>query len=215
MKICGTDEAGRGPLIGPMVMCGVMVDDSKEKQFVELGVKDSKLLTPEQRERMFEKIKEIADDFEIIILTPADIDDALNSPDLNLNWLEAEATAKILDKLKADKAFIDCPSNNVSAYKEYLANKMKTKTELVVEHKADVNYPVAAAASILAKVTRDREIVKLKKEYGEVGSGYPADPITQEFLKQNWNRHPKIFRRTWASYKKIVKEQGQKGLNEF
>lgn len=209
------DEAGRGPMIGPMVMCGVLIDEKKESELVELGVKDSKLLTPAQREAMFARIQEIVDNFEIIILSPKDIDDALNDPNLNLNWLEAETTAKILNKLKPDKSFIDCPSNNVPAYTEYLENILETKTKLVVEHKADMKYPVAAAASILAKVTRDKEIEKLKKKYGNTGSGYPADPVTKEFLQQNWNKCPEIFRKTWASYKKVVAQKSQKGLGDF
>lgn len=215
MKICGTDEAGRGPVIGPMVMCGVAIDKKKENDLVALGVRDSKLIAPNVREQMFDKIKDIVDDYEIVILSAKDIDDALEDPHLNLNWLEAEATGKILNKLKADKAFIDCPSNNTDAYKDYLNNLLKTKTELIVEHKADVNYPVAAAASILAKVTRDREIAKIRDKYGDIGSGYPADPTTKKFLEDNWDTHPEIFRKTWASYKNIVKKQGQKGLGDF
>jgi ribonuclease HII len=215
MKICGTDEAGRGPVIGPMVMCGACIDEKNEKKLIELGVKDSKLLTPKQREEMFDKIKDIVDDFEIVILTPKEIDDALQDPNLNLNWLEANVTVKILNKLKPKKVFVDCPSNNVTAYKEYIENTLKTKTKLIVEHKADAKYPIAAAASILAKVTRDREIDKIKAKYGNCGSGYPADPITKEFLEQNWKKHPEIFRKIWSSYKKIVSKQAQKGLGDF
>ena len=215
MKICGTDEAGRGPVIGPMVMCGVVIDDSKEHELKELGVRDSKMIAPNIRELMFEKIKKIVDDFEIVVLQPKDIDDALNDPDTNLNWLEADTTADMLNKLKPEKAFIDCPSNNPPAYKSYLENKLEAKMELIVEHKADVNYLVAAAASILAKVTRDREIEKIKKKYGAIGSGYPADPVTKVFLQENWDKHPEIFRKTWASYKKMVSQKSQKGLGDF
>ena len=117
--------------------------------------------------------------------------------------------------MKPDKAILDCPSTNVKAYKQYVEKLLKGKVELVAEHKADVNYPVVAAASILAKVTRDREIEKIKKKVGNVGSGYPADPVTKAFLEKNWDKHPKIFRKTWAAYKNVAKKKGQKGLGEF
>jgi len=214
--ICGIDEAGRGPVIGPMVMCGVVVGESEEHLFKGIGVADSKLLTPAQREELFGKIINIADAKKIIIIPPEDIDKALNSKKSNLNWLEADKTAEIINELKPDKAFIDCPSNNEKAYWKYILKKLDNKkTKLIVEHGADINYPVASAASILAKVTRDREIENLKKEFNvHFGSGYPSDPVTARFLEENYNKYP-FFRRTWESWKTIAEKRKQRRLEEF
>jgi len=215
-KICGIDEAGRGPVIGPMVMCAIVIDKAKEKKLIGLGVKDSKQLSPEQRERLFPKIKEAADKVEIVILSPKDIDAALESEETNLNWLEADTTVFMLNKLRPDVAYIDCPSNNIVAYSNYIRTKLKSKTELHSEHKADEKYPVVSAASIIAKVTRDNEIKKIQKKIGvDFGSGYPADPMTKKFLEENWKRYPEIFRKSWESYKNVVDSKKQKKLNQF
>lgn len=216
MMICGIDEAGRGPVIGPIVMAGVTIEEKDEKNLVRLGVKDSKLLTPAKREELFSRIIAIIKDFRIEIIPPQKIDAALNDPDLNLNWLEALESAKIIDTLKPDKAILDCPSNNIKAYSDYVKKRLKTKCRLVCEHKADEKYPSCSAASILAKVTRDKEIQKIKERLGQdIGSGYPSDPITKEFLAKNYSRYPGIFRKTWASYRKFVSEKGQKTLKNF
>lgn len=214
--ICGIEEAGRGPVIGPMVMCGLVIDRNDEKKLVEIGVKDSKQLTPAQREALFPKIKKIAKKIEVIVLSPQEIDNALLSEGTNLNWLEADTTIKMLNKLKPGIAYIDCPSNNIMAYSTYIKTKLKAKTELHAEHKADERYPVVSAASIIAKVTRDREIEKIKAKIGvNFGSGYPADPTTKKFLEENWKKYPEIFRKQWGSYRQASELKKQKRLGEF
>lgn len=213
--ICGIDEAGRGPVIGPMVMAGVLIEERDIPKLNAIGVKDSKLLTKEKREELFSKIKSIVKAHKIIIVSPKEIDQALESENLNLNWLEAHKSAEIINKLKPDKAILDCPSNNIKAYRDYVKNLLKNKVELVVEHKADVNYLESGAASILAKVTRDREIEKIQKKYGNCGPGYPSNEITQKFLKENWEKYPEIFRKTWSSYRKHKDAKNQKTLENF
>ena len=214
--IVAIDEAGRGPLIGPMVMAGVLVDEEGSDSLKSLGVKDSKLLSQKKRVVLFKRITSVAKKYKIIVLSPKEIDDALNSDDLNLNWLEAHTTAKIINSLKPEKAIIDCPSNNISAYKNYLKNLLDDKNiELVVEHKADLNYVESAAASILAKVTREEEIEKLKKDVGDFGSGYLTDPKTTKFFEENAEKHPDIFRKTWAPYKKWLHMKKQKNMNDY
>lgn len=213
---CGIDEAGRGPVIGPLVICGVMANAVDEHLLYSIGVKDSKELTPKQRDVLSEKIKKIIKKYKVIIVSPKEIDDVLSHKKLNLNWLEALKTAEIINKLKPDKAILDCPSPNINAYKKYLEKYLKKKTELIVSHKADQLYPIVSAASIIAKVIRDNEIEKIKKKYNiEFGSGYPSDPLTVEFLKGNYKKYPKIFRKNWASYKELLKKKGQKSLVDF
>lgn len=215
--VAGIEEAGRGPVIGPMVMCGVLVEEKDEAKLKSIGAKDSKLLTPKTREILFDQIISMVKKYEVIIVSAQEIDDALNDPNLNLNKLEALTSAKIIDKLNPEKVIVDCPSNNTKAYSSelrgYLQNK---KVEIISEHKADVRYPVVSAASIIAKVTRDREIEKIKKKIGvDFGSGYPADEKTQLFLKKNWDKFPELFRKTWSSYKKYIVAKKQKKLGEF
>ncbi|MBI5066582.1 ribonuclease HII [Candidatus Woesearchaeota archaeon] len=211
--ICGLEEAGRGPLLGPLVMVGLVVEKSKEENLRNIGVKDSKQLSPLQRERLFDKILDIAEKHKIIMLTPQEIDDALNSDDTNLNWLEAQTGAKIINELKPDEVIVDCPSTNIPAYQKYLSDRLNKKIPVLCAHHADVNFPVVSAASIIAKVTRDREIEKIKQKYKiDFGSGYPADEKTVKFAKENYDKYPEIFRKTWATYKKILSDKGQKKL---
>jgi ribonuclease HII len=213
MFICGIDEAGRGPVIGPLVIVGVLANEEQEKQLMDLGVKDSKLLTPIQRERMFDKIKQIVEKYEIVVVEPQEIDDAVNGKDnLNLNWLEAVKSADIINVLKPNKAILDCPSTNIGAYTEYVKKKVKGRVDIIAEHKADQTYPIVSAASILAKVTRDDRIQEIKKKHKiEFGSGYPSDPLTQIFIKKFWDKYD-FFRKSWESYKAIVKGKSQTKL---
>ncbi|MFH1972000.1 MAG: ribonuclease HII [archaeon] len=206
MLIAGVDEAGRGPVIGPLVVAGVAIEEKNIKKLEELGVKDSKLLTPKRREELFSKIKELTE-YKILIIPPQEVDDAVNSASMNLNWLEAVKYAMVINALNPDKAYVDCPSVNNKAFKEYMEQFLKKKPELIVENKADLNYPIVGAASILAKVTRDREIKKLREKYGDFNSGYPSDPKTKEFLKKYHKKYPEIFRHSWSSYQKLQDNQ--------
>jgi len=209
MLICGMDEAARGPLLGPLVMCGVIIDEKDIPMLEKLGVKDSKKLLPNKRRKIYLELKEKVK-YKFIVVEAEEIDRALNSADLNLNWLEAHKSAEILNELKPEKAIVDCPSNNIAAYHSYLGKLLKVEMELQLEHDAERFLPVAAA-SIIAKETREEIIEKMKEKYGDFGSGYPSDPKTKAYLKENWKKYPEIFRTTWASYKKI----SQKSLLDF
>ncbi|MBW2976056.1 ribonuclease HII [Candidatus Woesearchaeota archaeon] len=218
MLICGIDEAGRGPVIGPLVMCGLMVKEEDEKELVKLKVKDSKLLTKAKREFLFDKIKDISYKYEIIIIQPDEIDHAVNNHDgLNLNRLEARKSAEIINVLNPDKAIIDAPSNNIGSYRQYLMDFVKNKKiNMLLEHKADVKFPIVSAASIIAKVTRDNEIEKIKKKIKkDFGSGYMADPKTIGFLEKYYEKYPDLFRKSWFPYKEILNKKFQKKLEDF
>lgn len=218
MKIVGIDEAGRGPIIGPMVMCGVAIEEGQEKELELLGVKDSKLLSPSVRERIA-AVLEKKYTFHRVIISPIEIDSMTgNGKAKNLNWLEAEKAAVIVNELKPDKVIIDCPSPNLKAYTAFITERIDAKRQVVCEHKADANYVVVGAASIIAKVCRDAEIEKLKAHVGmDFGSGYMADPRTKAFVEKYWDKHPEIFRHSWAPYKKLVEEIAgkQQKLGEY
>ena len=216
--LCGIEEAGRGPVIGPMVMCGLMINEEDEPKLKAIGAKDSKMLTPKQREGLFDKILKIAVRHKVVILSPQEIDDAVGrGKAANLNWLEAETSAKMINELKPDKVLVDCPSPNIPAYTARLRSMLDNKEiNILCAHHADVNFPVVSASSIIAKVTRDAEIEKIKKKIGKnFGSGYPADPTTKEFVKEHYMDYPDIIRHSWAPYKEIIKQRDQKKIGEF
>ncbi|MBN1793306.1 ribonuclease HII [Candidatus Woesearchaeota archaeon] len=219
MIIAGIDEAGRGPVIGPIVMAIAVIDEKDLPELEKIGVKDSKLITPANRERMIGQIKRICK-YEIIAVGPADIDSAVESETTNLNWLEADVGAKLINnqqKNGVEKVFVDCPSANPKAYTDYLRQKLSYKPKLVVEHKADYKYLIVGAASILAKVTRDHAIEELKKKHNvNFGSGYPADPVTAQFVKDKYDKYD-FFRKSWGTWKTAAKkaESKQKTLSGF
>lgn len=216
MKILGIDEAGRGPVIGNLVIAGALFNSKDETKLKEIGVKDSKLILKNKRKILFEEIKHIAKGYHVIEIPPNEIDEAVFSKEMNLNKLEAIKAAMIINKLKPDKAIIDCPSNNARGYEGYLKTFLIDKdVKLVVENKADFKYAIVGAASILAKVVRDEGIEQIKKKYGAIGSGYPADPITKEFIKENFMKHPEIFRKSWATFKNLQNAKNQKNLGEY
>lgn len=213
--VCGIDEAGRGPVIGSLFIAGALFNESDTPTLKKEGIKDSKLLLHKKRIELSKIIKKIAKKTKVIQVKPAEIDAALESDNLNLNWLEAHKTAEIINSLKPDKAIIDCPSPNINAYKSYLRELLKNKDiELVVEHKAE-KFPECAAASILAKCAREEEVEEIKKNYGEIGPGYSSNEITQKFLKENWEKHPEIFRKTWISWKNHKNAKNQQKLTDF
>lgn len=216
MKLCGVDEAGRGCVLGPLVMCGVLGEGDIESHLKANGAKDSKLLTAEKREEIFPFIEKTVK-YKLIAISPAEIDSAVGGSLNNLNWLEAKHCVEILNDLKPDTAIIDCPSPNCKAYLSYLRERLSNKKiTLHVEHKADRNHAIVGAASILAKVTRDREIDKIRKKIGvDFGSGYMSDPKTKKFLQNYWNKYPEIFRHSWASYRDVEGLKSQKKLEEF
>ncbi len=202
-KVCGVDEAGRGSLIGPMVLAGVLFNKSTKATFKRLGVKDSKLLSKKRREELYKKIIDKVE-YKIILISPKAIDKAVTGKYSTLNTLEAKKTVEIIENLKPSRVIIDCPSVNIAKYKRQMQTHLHSKVQLVPKHKADLNYIEVAAASILAKVTRDREIIKIKKKYKiEFGSGYPADSRTVKFLKECKGNYP-IFRKSWATWKRFI-----------
>src|SRR3989338_1682979 len=215
--LCGIDEAGRGAVIGPLVIAGVVINENDEGKLKEIDVKDSKLLTRKQREELFGKIVSIVKSYHIAVIRPEEIDDAVKGVDnLNLNWLEGNYSAGIINYLEPEKVIVDCPSTNVSAYRDYLGRIVKRDVEIIAEHKADFNYPIVSAAAIIAKVTRDNEIDKIKNEIGiDFGSGYPSDPLTVEFLEKNFKRFPEIFRKSWMTFRNVAERKAQRKLGEY
>ena len=200
-------------------MVALAIKEENQKKLEWLGVKDSKLISRQVREELIERIREVVDDFRVEVIEPDAIDLSLNSDESNLNWLEADTSARMVSEMKPDKVIVDCPSINLVAYREYFIDKVDErikKAEFIIEHKADFNYIVVAAASVIAKVIRDRIVENLHAEVGyDFGSGYLTDPKTQNFLQKYHEEFPHLFRRSWKSYKNVIEAKKQKKLGEF
>ncbi len=218
----GIDEAGRGAVIGPLVVCGLMIDQEREDELKKLGVKDSKELTSRKREELAEKIDQIADNIVVLHVSACNID-SMRRSGINLNQIEALKMADAVNMLLPDKVIIDSPSYNSSKFKDYFMSKLDEnakKARFVFENYADKNHPVVSAASIIAKVERDKKIEQLKKEFGfDFGVGYSHDERTIAFLeklaKENNGKMPRNIRTTWDTVQEIVKKYEQKGLIKF
>jgi ribonuclease HII len=217
LRVCGVDDAGRGPVIGPLVIAGIGIEEEKLDQLRSLGVKDSKKLTPEARMKLSIEIPEIVDEYHIVELEAAHLDRVVNrSPKFQrLNLLEARAMAEVIEKLKPHLVYVDASDTRPERFKNNILENLSFKPKVVSEHHADEKYPSVSAASILAKVRRDSRIDELRKEYGDIGSGYAHDPITVRFLSEYYlmNRDfPPIVRRSWKTLRNIVREISQSRL---
>jgi len=197
MKLVGIDEAGRGSVLGPLVVCGVAVEEERLKYLERLKLKDSKKISPKRRVVLSRKIKKIAE-YHPVHISASDID-LLRSKDVNLNEIEKIAMRKIIGDSKPDMTFIDCIDVNPERFKNEI-EKFQDNLKVVAEHGADDKYAIVSAASIVAKVERDMAIHKLRKEFSDIGSGYPSDPKTILFLKNTpYNDLPDFVRKSWST----------------
>lgn len=213
----GVDEAGRGPLVGPLVAALAVLDAGSASLLEKAGVTDSKKLSPKRREELAVLICSHAIRVEIVCADPDRIDASLLDPMSNLNLLEAELTAELLTQLPGGAGIvaIDLPTRSEASYRAAIISRcaLDPRVSLILEHKADLNHVACAAASIIAKVERDRLVRLIEKEVGApVGSGYPADPKTRLFLESHGLSHPHLFRRTWGTYTTRYPASGQRTL---
>lgn len=214
MRICGIDEAGRGPVIGPLVVAAVCVSD--EEYLKKLGVRDSKKLQRKKREELGRLIERIGF-VETIVLEPWEIDELMEI--LNLNQIEASVFAKLIDKITPDVVYVDAADADAEHFRHMIEERCSWKCKIIAEHKADEKYPVVSAASIVAKVRRDAAVDKIKKEIGiDFGSGYPSDPRTIKYIQSLIAGNlplPKFVRKHWETISKAQEETRTKKLEEF
>ncbi|MFH0711924.1 MAG: ribonuclease HII [archaeon] len=212
--LLGIDDAGRGPVLGPMILAGILIKPEDEKIIKSWGAKDSKLLTPTIRNKIKNQLIEKFQ-YHTELSTPTEIDNSTN-----LNYLEAIKSAKIINTLTKNlnekvKIIIDCPSTNIKSWTTDVQKLIDNPKliHLICEHKADLNHPVVSAASIIAKEKREDEIQKLKLQLKtDFGSGYPADPKTKKFIAENFNnpKYKNLIRFSWKTVKKLTQEKQQK-----
>lgn len=218
--LAGVDDAGRGPIIGPLVIAGVLLEENRDRELRAMGVKDSKLLSPEMRTLLAPKVRMFASKVSVVEAQPKEIDEVvLHGGKLRkLNFLEAQLMAQVVSELSPKEVYVDASDVNEKRYgetiREFLPANLR-RVKIVSEHHADRTYPVVSAASIIAKVRRDEAVENLRREYGDFGSGYMTDPKTMVFLRE-WRRthdtFPPIVRLSWKTVKEIEDEVGQSRL---
>jgi len=205
MLVCGVDDAGRGSVLGPLVIAGIVIKRTKINQLKKQGIRDSKKLTPLARERLYKKIINIVDDYYVTRISPKIIDKSVFNH--SLNHLEARYMAKVISKLSPSIAFVDSCDVNPRRFGKEIS-KLTSHSKIKSYHHADSKFVVVSAASILAKVSRDRAITRLRKKY-TVGSGYPSDPKTKAFIKKSIKRNiPLTFiRKSWKPVQILLKNK--------
>jgi len=206
--IGGEDDAGRGCLLGPLVIAGVSIDKGSVARLRKLGVRDSKTLTPRKREALYDEILMISKRTAVVMIQPDEIDAVVRAGKKyrKLNYLEALYFAKVADALGASEVVVDASDSSPKRFGSVIIEKMRRRCKVIAAHKADRDYPVVSAASIIAKVERDRAAEKLRRKWGEFGSGYPSDPVTRAFFTERMSRGeplPEPVRKSWKTWGKL------------
>lgn len=215
--ISGIDEAGKGPVLGPMCVAGVLLNEEKLDALSQMGVKDSKQLTAKKREALAVKIKKLADRYYILEVSPFQIDELRKI--MTMNEIMVVCYAKVLEELKPDHVFVDAADVIAERFGENIRKKYTRKLEIISEHAADEKYPIVSAASILAKVQRDALVKTLEENAGvEIGSGYPADPKTIRFLEDWIQEHgslPDFARSSWETAQRLLEKFNQRTFSDY
>ena len=204
MNICGVDDSGRGSLIGPLVIAGVILKRSKIKKLSSMGIRDSKKLSRPTREKLYKKIIEFADNYYVAKIYPKTIDQSVSKHKLNL--LEARYMAKVISKLKPNISYVDSCDVNPTRYGKQI-NRMAKRGKIRSYHHADSRFVIVSAASIIAKVNRDKSIARLRKKH-DLGSGYPSDPKTINFVSDyisDGKAIPSFVRKSWKPVQAMLK----------
>ncbi len=211
--ICGIDEAGKGSVLGPMVVAGVLAPAMGDVAVI--GVADSKTLSRKRRESLYIGITEKF--YTACTIISAEEIDRLRA-EITMNDIVARAHADVIRKLSCDTAFVDACDVNAERYGRTVSAYVGGGCSIVSEHKADVRFPVVSAASVVAKVTRDRCIERLHEEFGNFGSGYPSDVYTIQFLEKyliEFGTPPSCARSSWETTRRIRERLSQASLFDF
>ncbi|MBO3762929.1 MAG: ribonuclease HII [Thermoproteota archaeon] len=212
MIVSGSDEAGRGSVIGPLVIATVTINQEDEEKFKEIGVKDSKKLSPRKREVISKVIKENCISYKVSYLKPKVIDSYVwkRIKMKTLNYLEAKVISRHIIKLSPDIAYVDSPYSKPETFKVMIKKLIGNKnTKIFSANKAEDKWVEVACASIIAKVERDKAVRKIAKKYGFFGSGYPSDKRTRNFLRKVISKSDKcdFVRWSWKTIDKLSLRQ--------
>lgn len=205
MRILGIDEAGRGCVIGPLAVASVLASEEQLKDLEALGVRDSKQLTRARREALFPEIERIVARIFILEIPASDLAE-------NLTQIELRAMAQIIRGSKPHRVVLDLPvgPGAQESFSQMLRRAVGDHNfALIAENRADARFPIVSAASIIAKVYRDRAIERLREEYGDFGWGYPSEPKTRQFLQDYYERHgrfPACARAKWRTLQRLAEQ---------
>ncbi|WP_101294984.1 ribonuclease HII [Halegenticoccus soli] len=212
----GADEAGKGPVLGPMVAAAVRAEPGALPD----GIDDSKRLAPARREAVAADLR-AAEGIEIgvAVVEVETIDD----PETDMNALtvlaQAEAIAAVADA--DDAVVVDAGDVNESRFGRRVGAAVAEtgpEVDVLAEHRADERHALVGAASVVAKVERDARIDSLAAEYGAIGSGYPSDPKTRDFLRAYVREHdglPACARTSWKTCADLLDAVEQSALSDF
>jgi len=202
----------KGSVLGPLIVAGISIGEDKIDELKRLGVKDSKSLTPSRRETLNRGIRETGAEIILVKIQPSEIDKTVLRRERHrkLNFLEAKAMAEVIAGLRPSIAFVDSCDVSCDRFRRQILEELGFNLPIISEHEADRTYPIVSAASILAKVERDRCIRSIRRRWGDVGSGYPSDRKTVAFLSEAINRGnlPRFVRKSWRTVRRIL-ERGQ------
>ncbi len=207
----GVDEAGKGPVLGSMFAAAVVADPADLPD----GVADSKRLTSGRREDLDARIRDVCE-VGVAEIPVARIDD----PETDMNTLTVEAQATALSQIECDDltGYVDAGDVDEARFGRRVADGVDSNVDVTAEHGADDEYALVAAASIVAKVARDAHVADLAADHGDVGSGYPSDPTTRDFLRGYVREHgglPDCARESWQTCTDVLAAAEQSGLSEF
>ncbi|RJT00383.1 ribonuclease HII [Halococcus sp. IIIV-5B] len=209
----GVDEAGRGPVLGSLFVACVRADPAVLPEAID----DSKRLPPARREALATDLH--GDDrvsTAVVEVTASEIDD----PETDINALTITAAAGAIDEAVEDglAGIVDACDTDAARFGRRVTAATDANVAVTAEHGADENHALAGAASIVAKVARDAHIDRLAEEYGLMGSGYPSDPNTREFLREYVREHgelPSFARASWKTSRDVLDAAAQSTFSNF
>lgn len=204
-----------------MVLAGVTIDKTLEKKLLAIGVKDSKKLKPKKREELAKSIEELASNVVVLRVQPCKID-SFRASGINLDKIEAMKMAEIIEICRGSRIYIDSLEQNSKRFKQMVVKFLKNKdADLVVENYLDESIPAVSAASIIAKVERDRTIKELERKVGQpIGVGYSHDPLTIAFVEKliresKGKELPPYVRKSWVTTQILQENSLQRKLKDF
>jgi len=216
MRVVGVDEAGRGSFVGPLVVGAFAIDDSQLGSVRAAGARDSKELSPSARDEVYTRLQRLGD-LTSVALSPRTVDRAVRHH--GLNDLEAEAFGTVIRRLGAEEARVDACDPNEARFGRRVSARVGGGTRVIARHHADRDDPLVGAASIVAKVRRDRALARLRAVLGDgIGSGYPSDPQTVEFVRAYLRRAdsaPVWLRVSWATMGRVNRTLPNVTLDRF
>jgi ribonuclease HII len=212
----GIDEAGRGCVLGPLVVGGFVVHERDVPKLTQIGVRDSKRLTPRRRQEVYEALGALGTRVSVT-LGPTTVDRAVDRH--RLNRLEAAAFAQLIRRTRPDAVFLDSCEVDTRRFGREVAGRAEFGGPVEARNHADRDVPVVGAASIVAKVRRDAALQRLEQRTGEpIGSGYPGDERTLAYLASVLGPDrpvPAGVRRSWATTQRVMAERSRTTLERF